>query len=84
MKSKTGETKWAFLGGDCFYCQHFVHHPEAPFGKGVSVVPTNTFHEHMEGAREIIRQTAELKKGEGVNALIWIAHCDSLEGVWDL
>lgn len=38
----------------------------------------------MDGAREIIRQTADLKKGEGVNGLIWIAHTDSLEGVWDL
>ncbi|KAL6248802.1 hypothetical protein RBB50_003865 [Rhinocladiella similis] len=83
MKNKAGETKWAFLGGDCFHCHHFVYYPEAPFGKGVSVVPTNTFHENMEEAREIIRQTAELKKGEGNNAFIWIAHCDSLEGVWE-
>lgn len=83
MKSKSGEVKWAFLGGDCFHCHHFAHHPEAPFGKGVSVVPTNTFHEDMDGAREIIRQTAELKKGEGTNALIWIAHTDSLEGIWE-
>lgn len=46
-------------------------------------MPTNTFHEHEEEAREIIRQTAELKKGEGTNALIWIAHTDTLEGIWE-
>ena len=83
MKTKAGETKWAFLGGDCFHCHHFVHYPEAPYGTGVSVVKTNTFHEDEEAAREIIRQTAELKKGEGQNALIWIAHTDVLEGLWD-
>lgn len=83
MKNKAGETKWAFLGGDCFHCPHFAHYPEAPFGTGVSVVPTNTFHEDMDGAREIIRQTADFKKGEGNSALIWIAHTDILEGAWE-
>lgn len=58
-----------FLGGDCFHCYHFVHHPEAHFGKGVPVVKTNTFHEEEEGAREIIRETTKFKKGEGANAL---------------
>lgn len=83
MQNKAGETKWAFLGGDCFHCPHFAHYPEAPFGTGVSVVPTNTFHEDMDGAREIIRQTADFKKGEGNSALIWIAHTDILEGAWE-
>ena len=49
LRSTSGQVKWAFLGGDCFHCYHFVNYPEAPFGKGVSVVPTNTFHEHEEG-----------------------------------
>ena len=84
VKSFTGQTKWVFLGGDCFHCFHFVHHPDAPFGKGVKVTPTDTFHEDEEVARDFIRQTAELKKGEGADALVWIAHTDSLEGVWEV
>lgn len=83
-KSKSGKTKWIFLGGDCYHCHHFVHHPEAPFGEGVSVVPTNTFHEDMDGAREIIRQIAEMKKGEGEGALMWPAHVENLEGIWEM
>ena len=84
MKYNSGKTKWVFLGGDCFHCFHFVHYPEAPFGKGVKVTPTDTFHEDEEGARNFIRHTAELKKGEGEDALIWIAHTDTLEGVWEV
>ncbi|KIV92635.1 hypothetical protein PV10_03908 [Exophiala mesophila] len=84
VKDKTGKTKWVFFGGDCFHCHHFVHHPEAPFGKGVKVTPNDTFHDDHEKAREIIRQVADLKKGEGEDALIWIAHVDTLEGVWTM
>ena len=84
VKSRSGRTKWVFLGGDCFHCSHFVYYPEAPFGKGVKVTPTDTFHEDEEGARNFIRDTAELKKGEGEDALIWIAHTDTLEGVWEV
>ncbi|KAI7973375.1 hypothetical protein EIK77_008284 [Talaromyces pinophilus] len=83
VKRKDGKIKWAFLGGDCFHSMHFVEYPEAPFGKGVKVTPTDTFHENEEEAREIIRQTAELKKGEGENALIWIAHSSTLEDIWN-
>jgi glyoxylase-like metal-dependent hydrolase (beta-lactamase superfamily II) len=83
VKRKDGKVKWAFLGGDCFHSHLFVDYPEAPFGKGVKVTPTDTFHEHEEDAREIIRQTAELKKGEGENALIWIAHTGTLEDIWN-
>lgn len=83
-KNKDGRTKWAFLGGDCFHCAHFVHHPEAPFGKGVKVTPTDTFHEDDGPAREIIRQVAQMKLAEGEDAWIWPAHVDSLEGVWEL
>lgn len=83
VKTKDGRTKWAFLGGDCFHTPHFMQYPEAPFGLGVVVVPTNTFHEDMDGARQIIRQTAALKKTQGTDLLIWIAHEASLEGVWE-
>jgi hypothetical protein len=63
---------------------HFVQHPEAPFGKGVTIVRTGTFHEEEARAREIIRQIAELKSGEGDGVLIWIAHADTLEGSWEV
>lgn len=84
LKTKVGTMKWAFLGGDCFHSIHFVNHPEAPFGKGVKITPTDTFHEETAQARNIIRQVAELKRGEGENALIWIAHIDTLEGLWEV
>jgi glyoxylase-like metal-dependent hydrolase (beta-lactamase superfamily II) len=84
FKTKNGKAKWAFLGGDCFHCMHFVHHPEAPFGKGVKFVKTGTFHEEQEPAREMIRQIAELKRGEGDGALVWFAHADTLEGIWEI
>jgi glyoxylase-like metal-dependent hydrolase (beta-lactamase superfamily II) len=83
-KSKSGRTKWLFLGGDCFHCHHFVHHPEAPFGRGVQVTANDTLHEDADEARQIIRQAADLKKGEGEDALIWVTHVDMLEGVWDM
>ena len=83
-KTKSGKTKWIFMGGDCYHCHHFVHHPEAPFGMGVVVIPTGTFHENMGAARQIIRQIAELKRGEGEDVLMWPAHCDTLEGIWDI
>ncbi|OBS14971.1 hypothetical protein FPOA_14005 [Fusarium poae] len=84
FKNKFGQAKWAFLGGDCFHCPHFVQHPEAPFGKGSPLTLTGSLHENEEEAREIIKQTAELKKGEGNDVLVWIAHCDTLEGSWQL
>ncbi|KAH8704020.1 hypothetical protein BGW36DRAFT_355400 [Talaromyces proteolyticus] len=83
VKRKDGKVKWAFLGGDCFHSSLFVEYPEAPFGKGVKVTPTDTYHENEDEAREIIRQAAELKKGEGENALIWIAHTSTLEDIWN-
>jgi glyoxylase-like metal-dependent hydrolase (beta-lactamase superfamily II) len=82
VKRKDGQRKWVFLGGDCFHTSLFVTYPEAPFGKGVKDTPTDSYHENEEEAREIIRQTAELKKEEGDNVLIWIAHSDTLEDIW--
>lgn len=83
VKTKTGRTKWAFLGGDCFHCVLFAHYPEAPFGKGVKVTSTDSYHEDEDRARDFIRRTAELKKREGGDVLIWIAHTDTLEAVWE-
>uniref|UniRef100_A0A093XJN9 N-acyl homoserine lactonase AttM n=1 Tax=Talaromyces marneffei PM1 TaxID=1077442 RepID=A0A093XJN9_TALMA len=83
VKRKDGVVKWAFLGGDCFHTPMFVNYPDAPFGKGVKVTSTDSFHEDEEQAREIIKQAAELKKEEGENALIWLAHADVLEDVWN-
>jgi hypothetical protein len=62
---------------------HFAWYTEAPFGKGVRVTSTDSFHEDEGGARDFIRRTSDLKKREGNDALIWIAHTDSLEGVWE-
>jgi hypothetical protein len=76
VKTKTGRIKWAFLGGDCFHSVHFAQCPEAPFGKRFKVTSTDSYHEDEGGARDYIRRTAELKKREGNDALIWIAHTD--------
>ncbi|EED11534.1 conserved hypothetical protein [Talaromyces stipitatus ATCC 10500] len=83
IKRKDGVIKWAFLGGDYFHTPMFISYPDAPFGKGVKVTSTDSFHEDEEQAREIIRQAAELKRGEGENALIWLAHTDVLEDAWN-
>lgn len=83
VKRKDGVIKWAFLGGDCFHTPMFISYPDAPFGKGVQVTSTDSFHEDEKQAREIIKQAAELKKCEGENALIWLAHADVLEDAWN-
>jgi hypothetical protein len=83
IRTKAGRTKWAFLGGDCFHSVLFAQYPEAPFGKGVKVTSTDSYHEDEEGARDFIRRTAKLKRREGNDALIWIAHTDTLEGIWE-
>lgn len=82
-RRKDGKLKWVFLGGDCFHSTMFVNYPDAPFGQGVSVTSTGSYHEDEGQAREIIKQAAELKKGEGDNVLIWLAHADTLEDVWN-
>ncbi|KAK6384366.1 hypothetical protein LTS17_001929 [Exophiala oligosperma] len=82
-RNAAGELRYCFLGGDCFHSPLFMQYPDAPFGKGVKVTPTDTFHEDEAGARKVIRQTAELKREEGTRALIWIAHCETLEGLFE-
>jgi hypothetical protein len=70
MKTKAGRTKWAFLGGDCFHSIHFARYPEVPFGEGVKVASTDSYHEDEVKAKDFTRQTAELKLREGNDALI--------------
>lgn len=83
-KTKSGELRWVLMGGDCFHCYWFVHYPHAPFGKGVRVTSTDSFHENEEEAREFIVQVAKLKEVEKDNVLVWLAHGETLEGVWQL
>jgi glyoxylase-like metal-dependent hydrolase (beta-lactamase superfamily II) len=82
-RRKDGKLKWVFLGGDCFHTPLFINYPDAPFGRGLKVTATDSHHENEEEARQIIKQTAELKRGEGDDVLIWFAHADALEDAWN-
>lgn len=85
VRTKSGRNKWVLLGGDCAHCNLYTYWPEAPFG----VMPTHLFksgtlHECKDEARDIIRKIAECKRAEGEDLLVWYAHGDFLEGLWEL
>lgn len=77
--------KWVILGGDCAPCNIFTYWPETPFGKMPrELFPSGTLHECTKGARDVISRIAECKRNEGEKVLVWYAHGEFLEGVWDV
>lgn len=82
-KNKDGNRRWVVLGGDCLHCYHLLHYPEAPFGGGLTVTKSGTFHEDGYGAREVIRNIADLRNAYSGELFVWPAHVDSLEGHWE-
>lgn len=88
-RSKEGEGgrgwKWVLLAGDCAHCNLFTYWPEAPFGKMPrELFPSGCLHEDGEKARETIRWIGECKRNEGERVLVWYAHGDFLEGLWEI
>ena len=85
VRTKTKSTKWILLGGDCAHCNVFTYWPDAPFGKmPKELFPSGSLHECGNIARETIRRIAEIKTDLGNDFLVWYAHSDFLEGLWEL
>ncbi|KAH8585289.1 metallo-beta-lactamase superfamily protein [Bisporella sp. PMI_857] len=85
VKTKHGEERWVLLGGDCAHCNLFTYWPEAPFGRmPEKLFPSGCLHEDPVKARETIQRIAECKRIEGRGLMVWFAHGEFLEGLWDL
>jgi glyoxylase-like metal-dependent hydrolase (beta-lactamase superfamily II) len=84
VKTKRGEGKWVLLGGDCAHCNLFTYWPEAPFGRiPEKLFPSGCLHEEPAEAREMIQRIAECKRLEGSEVMVWFAHGEFLEGIWE-
>lgn len=82
-QNRDRERRWIVLGGDCLHCYHLVHHPEAPFGKGLPINTSGTLHADVDEARNTIRKISSMKKAYGDQLFVWPAHDNLLEGLWE-
>ncbi|PHH69999.1 hypothetical protein CDD82_7395 [Ophiocordyceps australis] len=82
-KDKHGKTRWIILAGDCMHSYDLLYSPEAPFGRNLPFLPNGSFHENEAEARDIIRKMAAMHKTYGDELLVWPAHVDKLEQIWE-
>lgn len=77
-RTKNGEARWILLAGDCFHSQHFVSHPDTPFGT-ISLVPSGCIHVDPDAARDTIHKISVLRESDP-RVRVWAAHAGELEG----
>ncbi|PHH66299.1 hypothetical protein CDD81_7892 [Ophiocordyceps australis] len=82
-RDKHGKRRWIVLASDCMHCYDLLHSPEAPFGKALPFTATGSFHQDEDNARDMIRKMAAMRKTYGDELLVWPAHVDKLEQMWD-
>lgn len=84
VRTADGRNKMILLGGDCAHCNTFTSWPTAPFGSGLmKTLGHSSFHKDTNAARSTIGKIADLKKIGGEDLLVWYAHSEYLEGLWD-
>ncbi|RDA94901.1 hypothetical protein CP533_4323 [Ophiocordyceps camponoti-saundersi (nom. inval.)] len=82
-KNKAGERRFALLAADALHNYHLLHYPGAPFGKGLRLNETGTFHEDVPRARRDLENISAVKEAYGDELFVWPSHVDTLEGIWE-